>query len=123
MNQVMFDKKQGRWVQKWKVESYSEMGSSNGKPYTVSVSSEMVWGCSCPHWRFRRAECKHIREIKTRLSVAEGNNAAHMRLLATVIEKLKRQGKSDEEITNYLTDHQGNLFDFSQYENGMEAAL
>lgn len=91
---------QGRWVQKWKVKSNSEAG----KYYTVSVSSELKWGCSCPVWIFRRQECAHIKEIKIALKADEGDGGSNMRLVAIMIEKLKREGKTDDEIVAILSE-------------------
>lgn len=49
------------WVSRWYVKSYS----NPNKEYTVSLADDMeTWGCSCPHWKFRRAICKHIREVQ-----------------------------------------------------------
>lgn len=33
--------------------------------YTVALSDEGKWSCSCPHWVFRRPEegCKHIERV------------------------------------------------------------
>lgn len=53
---------------KWAVPS----SSNPDKRYTVALSREGVWGCSCPRWRIsggmgtgnERRECKHIRGIK-----------------------------------------------------------
>ena len=48
-----------KWIKKWIVES-----ESSNKKYTVSLSDENTWGCSCPVWKFRRQECKHIIRVK-----------------------------------------------------------
>jgi hypothetical protein len=48
-----------KWIKKWNVESESGKGS-----YVVSLSDQNEWGCSCPVWKFRRQECKHIRRVK-----------------------------------------------------------
>jgi hypothetical protein len=50
----------GRWIKKWRVESFIEYDTS----YVVSMDAEGVFGCSCPVWKFRRLECKHIKRIK-----------------------------------------------------------
>jgi len=47
-----------KWIKKWKVEG------SRGDIYTVAVDTEGNYGCSCPQWKFRRQECKHIKYIK-----------------------------------------------------------
>lgn len=48
-----------KWIKKWKVKS--ESGNSS---YVVSLSDKNEWGCSCPVWKFRRQECKHIMRVK-----------------------------------------------------------
>jgi hypothetical protein len=49
-----------KWVSRWYVKS-----SSSNREYTVSLADdEKTWGCSCPHWKFRRAICKHIKEVQ-----------------------------------------------------------
>ena len=48
-----------KWLRKWNVESHS-----SNRIYVVSESESGEWGCSCPVWKFRRLECKHIAEIK-----------------------------------------------------------
>jgi len=50
--------KKDRWKQRWYVSSY-----------TVSMDENGNFGCSCPHWKFRREECKHIREVKEELFI------------------------------------------------------
>ena len=30
----------------------------------VALSDKNEWGCSCPAWKFRRLECKHIIRVK-----------------------------------------------------------
>jgi len=37
-----------------------------GKPrqYIVSETTTGDWECSCPVWKFRRKECKHIKKVK-----------------------------------------------------------
>lgn len=50
----------GKWIEKWNVTSES----NPNKTYVVSLSELGIWGCSCPVWKFRRQECKHIQQIK-----------------------------------------------------------
>lgn len=47
-----------KWVKKWRVEG------SNGNKYIVSQGEVGEFGCSCPAWKFRRMECRHIKYIK-----------------------------------------------------------
>jgi hypothetical protein len=51
--------KKDKWVKRWKVNS----DNGNGE-YTVAVDLKGNYGCSCPVWKFRRQECKHIIQIK-----------------------------------------------------------
>jgi len=37
--------------------------STGSRKYKVSYGNDGAWGCSCPAWKFRREECKHISEI------------------------------------------------------------
>ena len=47
-----------QWVKRWKV-----LSESSDSVYTVALHKEGHYGCSCPHWKFRRKECKHIRQV------------------------------------------------------------
>jgi hypothetical protein len=40
------------WIAKWQITGTTK--------YTISISKEGSWGCSCPVWKFRREHCKHI---------------------------------------------------------------
>jgi len=48
--------KKDRWVKRWQVPSESDPD----KTYTVAVDANGNYGCSCPVWKFRRLQCKHI---------------------------------------------------------------
>lgn len=48
-----------KWVKRWKVPSESDAS----KTYTVAEDTEGNYGCSCPVWKFRRQECKHIARV------------------------------------------------------------
>ena len=47
-----------KWRKRWQVEG------SKGDIYTVAVDELGQYGCSCPAWKFRRIECRHIKYIK-----------------------------------------------------------
>jgi hypothetical protein len=50
-----------RWQKFYECPSESRKDTS----YVVaSNTSTDEWGCSCPRWIFKRAECKHIRSVK-----------------------------------------------------------
>jgi hypothetical protein len=48
----------GKWIKRWAVQG------SGPKPWTVSLSDQGVYGCSCPRWKFKREECHHIQQVK-----------------------------------------------------------
>ncbi|MCG3207164.1 MAG: hypothetical protein FOGNACKC_00764 [Anaerolineae bacterium] len=56
-----------RWQDKWDVASFS----TPGKKYRVSRSACGQWGCTCPRWIYRRAECGHIRHVKKLVGTGE----------------------------------------------------
>jgi len=47
-------------VQHWTIKS----SSNPTKSYTVSLSEVGFWSCICPHWTYRKTECKHIKQCK-----------------------------------------------------------
>jgi len=47
-----------RWLTSWSVTS-----STGVHKYKVSYGQDGSWGCSCPIWKYKRNECKHIKEI------------------------------------------------------------
>lgn len=47
-----------KWVKQWNV------AGSSGATWTVSVNNQGEYACSCPVWKFRRRECKHIDLVK-----------------------------------------------------------
>lgn len=47
-----------KWVKKWSVPG------SSGAAWVVSVDEQGTYACSCPVWKFRRRECKHIELVK-----------------------------------------------------------
>lgn len=57
-----------RWVgQRWYIEG------TRGDVYTVAIDENGEYGCSCPAWKFRRQECRHIKEVKIQLLQAEND--------------------------------------------------
>ncbi|TFF93542.1 MAG: hypothetical protein EU544_05730 [Promethearchaeota archaeon] len=43
---------------------YIESSSDKSKKYKVTKNSNGSYSCTCPHHVFRKAECKHIKEVK-----------------------------------------------------------
>jgi len=44
------------WVARWVTRSRTQRGRS----YVVALRRDGVVGCSCPHWVYRRSDCRHI---------------------------------------------------------------
>jgi len=42
-------------------ERHEVMGNSGY--YVVSLHHTGYWACSCPRWKFKREQCKHIEEV------------------------------------------------------------
>ncbi len=55
-------------MRSWRVPSQSEPGVE----YTVTLSDDGSWSCTCPHFRYRRAECKHILSVRGASAPATG---------------------------------------------------
>lgn len=47
------------WIKKWQVDS-----DSSSSIYVVSVTANGEYGCSCPRWKFKREDCKHIQQVQ-----------------------------------------------------------
>ena len=55
-----------KWIERIPVDS-----ETSDATYVVGISDEGEYGCSCPHWRFRRQPCKHIAKVKAEMTSAE----------------------------------------------------
>jgi hypothetical protein len=54
----------GRWRRRWTI--YGDELTE----YTVAQDASGQFGCSCPRWKFKREQCKHIDRLKTWLDTA-----------------------------------------------------
>jgi len=50
-------------AQNWTIKS----SSNPAKSYSVSRDENGSWSCTCPHWTYRKSECKHIKQCKTKI--------------------------------------------------------
>jgi hypothetical protein len=48
-----------KWIKRWEVPS-----SRSTAHWIVAIDADGNYGCSCPVWKFKREECKHIIKIK-----------------------------------------------------------
>jgi hypothetical protein len=47
------------------IHRYSVPSSSGDASYTVAEKDDGTWGCTCPVYKFRHIECKHIEAAKS----------------------------------------------------------
>ena len=60
-----------KWIERIPVDS-----ETSDATYVVGISDEGEYGCSCPHWKFRRQECKHIRSVMAEITSAKADVTA-----------------------------------------------
>jgi Fanconi anemia group M protein len=74
-------------LRSWWVPSESKPGVE----YTVTLSDDGTWSCTCPHYTYRRAECKHILRVREELSAPEPNYVVHPMVREGVVEDREYQ--------------------------------
>ena len=85
-----------KWIRKWRIESYNRPGIV----YVVAKTEDGEWGCSCPHWKFRRIECKHIRQVKRdrertqQIKVLDPENIQENRIIRIKLGQRKMYGEA-----------------------------
>ena len=57
-----------------------------GVEYTDTLSDDGTWSCTCPHYTYRRAECKHILKVKGGLSAPAPSYVVHPMVREGVVE-------------------------------------
>lgn len=77
------------WIRRWEMDSHS-----SNSVYIVGLKTDGTLGCSCPAWKFRREECKHIREVKQNV-VTDFRD----RLVQKISAYIRVAGKSLMELT------------------------
>lgn len=48
-----------RYIKQWQVPSSTGSGT-----WTVSLDKNGAYSCSCPRWKFKREDCKHIQDAR-----------------------------------------------------------
>jgi Fanconi anemia group M protein len=74
-------------LRSWRVPSESKPGIE----YTVTLSDDGTWSCTCPHYTYRRAECKHILKVREELSAPGPNYVVHPMVREGVVEDREYQ--------------------------------
>ena len=74
-----------KWIEKIPVDS-----ETSDTTYVVGISAEGEYGCSCPNYKFRRAQCKHIQSVKATRMTASAYVAKDANDRAKAKETLRR---------------------------------
>jgi len=77
---------------KWTIPSSSDPSKS----YTVSLTDDGQYECSCPQWIYRRRECKHIQQVKDNL-------------VGSIISSAKKKPKTGQLTIGDLIDQEKNV--------------
>jgi Fanconi anemia group M protein len=65
--------------------------SKPGVEYTVTLSDDGTWSCTCPHFTYRRTECKHILKVKGGLPAPAPSYVVHPMVREGVVEDREYQ--------------------------------
>ena len=74
-------------MKSWRVPSESKPGVE----YTVTLVNDGTWSCTCPHYTYRRTECKHILKVKEGLSAPRAGYVVHPMIREGVVEDREYQ--------------------------------
>jgi len=84
-----------KYKKKWKVPSRSD----SSKVYTVSLTEDGSYECSCPVWVFRREECPHIRLVKTQATLdGKDFDGEEIKPMVIVMAKVREVTKHGHEL-------------------------
>jgi len=48
--------------------------TKHGVEYTVTLSDDGTWSCTCPHYTYRHTVCKHILKVRGELSAPKARH-------------------------------------------------
>jgi Fanconi anemia group M protein len=74
-------------LRSWLVPSESRPGVE----YTITLSDDGSWSCTCPHYTYRRAECKHVLKVKEGLSAPGPSYVVHPMVREGAVEDREYQ--------------------------------
>jgi ERCC4-related helicase len=69
-----------------------------GVEYTVTLSDDGTWSCTCPHYTYRRAECKHVLKVKEGLSAPKAGYVVHPMVREGAVEERDYQRRIVERV-------------------------
>ena len=73
--------------------------SRPGVEYTVTLGEDGTWSCTCPHYTYRRAECKHIMKVKGGLPAPEPGYFVHPMVRDGAVEDREYQRRLVERLS------------------------
>jgi uncharacterized Zn finger protein len=82
-------------LRSWRVPSELRPGVE----YTVTLGEDGTWSCTCPHYTYRRAECKHILKVKKGLSAPRAGYVVHPMVREGVVEDREYQRRLVERLS------------------------
>jgi Fanconi anemia group M protein len=74
-------------LRSWRVPSESKPGVE----YTVTLGNDGTWSCTCPHYTYRRVECKHILKVKEGFSAPKAGYVVHPMVREEAVEDREYQ--------------------------------
>jgi Fanconi anemia group M protein len=74
-------------LRSWRVPSEAKPGIE----YTVTLGEDGTWSCTCPHYTYRRVECKHILKVKEGFSAPKASYVVHPMVREGVVEDREYQ--------------------------------
>jgi hypothetical protein len=74
-------------LRSWRVPSETKPGVE----YTVTLGNDGTWSSTCPHYTYRRAECKHILKAKEGFSAPKAGYVVHLMVREGVLEDREYQ--------------------------------
>jgi len=70
--------------------------SKPGVEYTVTLGDDGAWTCTCPHYTYRRVECKHVLKIKEGPSAFKAGYVVHPMVREGAVEDREYQRRMVE---------------------------
>ena len=75
-----------KWIERIPVDSFT-----SDVTYIVGISDKGEYGCSCPVWKFRQQECKHVILVK---SERQASIVAAKRQGASIAQEAAKRAKA-----------------------------
>ncbi|MHC4311235.1 MAG: hypothetical protein ACYSW3_02045 [Planctomycetota bacterium] len=97
-------------MSKKKVNQWDAPSESSDKTYKVTEYDDDTWACGCPHWIYRRKECKHIRDAKD--GYFNGNESKEYHIIPASVRQVTQHKIEGHIVKIYVP-----LIPFNKYGN------